>query len=176
MNKPAIFLDRDGVINKDKNYVHKMDDFDLEGGALEGLRNININDYSIFIITNQSGIGRGLYTEKEFINFTSDTHKFLKNNGINIEKTYYCPHLSEDKCPCRKPEIGLLLMAEKEYGIDLANSYFVGDKTSDILAGKKSGCKTILVKTGYGGKDNLYSVKPDFIIDNLSELKNIIYG
>lgn len=173
MNKrSAIFLDRDGVINKEKNYVHKMEDFELESNVLDSLK--EIKDYFIFIVTNQSGIAKNIYTEKEFKDFDSTVCNFLMGNGVKITKTYYCPHSFKDKCSCRKPEIGLLLKAEKEFNINLKKSYFVGDKTSDILAGKRAGCKTILVKTGYGGKDNLYSVKSDFVIDDLSQLKKII--
>lgn len=173
IKKSAIFLDRDGVINKEKNYVHKMEDFELENNVLEGLKSIK-KDYLIFIVTNQSGIAKNLYTEKEFKDFDSAVCGFLVDNGINITKTYYCPHLAEENCSCRKPETGLLLKAKQEYNIDLNKSYFIGDKTSDILTGKRAGCRTVLVKTGYKGKDNAYSVKSDFIINDLSELNNII--
>ena len=174
MLKPAIFIDRDGVINKEKNYLHKKEDFEMEDKALLGMKSIDFNKYLVFIISNQSGIGRGYYSQEDFKKFDSWLCGFLKKKGINISKTYYCPHRPEEKCSCRKPKIGLLLKAKQDFNVDLKNSYLIGDKTSDILAGKRAGCKTILVKTGYQGKDKLFSVKADFTADNLLEAINII--
>jgi len=179
--KKAIFLDRDGVINKEKGYVHKISDFEFEKNALRGLKSINFKEYLVFIVCNQAGIAKGYYTEKDFKKLDCWLRKFLLNEGVKITKTYYCPHhpnatISRYKkeCSCRKPAEGLLLKAKREFNIDLNSSYLIGDKTSDILAGKKVGCKTFLVKTGYGGKDNLFKVKPDFIVDDLYEAIKLI--
>jgi len=179
--KKSIFLDRDGVINKDKGYVYKLEDFEFEKNALEGLKLIDFNRYLVFIICNQAGLARGYYKKEDFEKLDRWLRNFLLERGIQIKKTYYCPHHPEGKikqfrkkCSCRKPEIGLLLRAEKEFNIDLKKSYLVGDKTSDILAGNRAGCKTILVKTGYGGEDKLFSVKPDFVAEDLLEAIRVI--
>ena len=179
--KKAIFLDRDGVINKDKCYVYKIKDFEFEKNALQGLKLINFKKYLVFIICNQAGIAKGHYTEEDFEKFDQWMKKFLFKKGIKITKTYYCPHHPKakisryrKKCNCRKPEIGLLLKAKGEFNVNLKKSYLIGDKTSDILTGEKAGCKTILIKTGYGGKDKLFSVKPDYIAKNLLEAINLI--
>ena len=180
-NKKAIFLDRDGVINKDKGYVYKIKEFEFEKNSLQGLKSINYAEYLVFIICNQAGIAKAYYSEKDFKKLDRWLNKFLNKKGIKITKTYYCPHFPEanvaqyiKKCNCRKPKIGLLLRAQKEFNINLKESYLIGDKTSDILAGKRAGCKTILVKTGYGGRDKLFSVKPDFIAKDLYEAVIII--
>ena len=179
--KKAVFIDRDGVINKEKGYVHKLEDFDFEKSALKGLRSIDFGNYSLFLVSNQSGIAKGYYTEEDFELFDFEIRNILRKRGVKVTKSYYCPHHSEGKvkefkkdCVCRKPNPGLLLKAEKEFGVSLKDSYLIGDKTSDILAGKRAGCRTILVKTGYKGKDNLYSVKPDFTVRNLSEAVEIV--
>ena len=180
IQKKAIFLDRDGVINKDKGYVHTIEDFELEKYALKGLKLIDFNKYLVFIVCNQAGIARGYYDKKDFKNFDSWIQNLLLKNGIRVAKTFYCPHHPQaetpkfrKKCSCRQPEICLLLKAQREFNINLKKSYLIGDKTSDILAGKRAGCKTILVKTGYGGKDKLFSVKPDFIADLFKAIKII---
>ena len=180
-NKKAIFLDRDGVINKDKGYVYKTNDFHFEENSLNGLKLIDFNEYLVFIVSNQAGIAKGYYSEEDFRKMSLWLNRFLDKKGVKITKTYYCPHSPgakitqyKKKCDCRKPGIKLFLKAQKEFNINLKKSYLIGDKTSDILAGKKAGCKTILVETGYSGKDNLFSVKPDFRAKDLPEAIAII--
>ena len=172
--KKAVFLDRDGVVAKEIGYLHKKEDFELEKNALLGLKSIDFNQYLVFFITNQAGIAKGYYTERDFKNLDLWMRSFLLENGIKIKKTYYCPHRAEDKCLCRKPETGLLVKAEKDYKINLKESFLIGDSTCDILAGKRAGCRTILVKTGHKGKDNLYSVSPDFMAGDLLQAVKII--
>lgn len=179
--KKAIFLDRDGVINKDKGYVYKIKDFKFEKNALASLKLINFEKFLVFIVCNQAGIGKGFYAKKDFYKLDRWLRLFLLKNKIKIKKTYFCPHHPEapiphyrKKCFCRKPNIGLLLKARQEFKIDLKQSYLIGDKTSDILAGKRAGCKTILLKTGYGGKDALYAIRPNFLVNDLREAIKII--
>ena len=174
--RSAVFLDRDGVLCKDKNIFYKgkpvtMDNFDMEEDSVEGLRYISSRDYLIFLITNQSAIGRGITTEEEFqrVNRKIEELAGIKFNGI-----YYCPHKKEDNCRCRKPKIEMLLRAKREFMIDLENSYVIGDKTSDIKMGVDAGCKTILVKTGYGGRDDTCLVKPDSVIKTLKDISIVI--
>ncbi len=179
--KQAIFLDRDGVINRDKGYVYLRKDFEFEKNALEGLKLIKFDQYLVFIVCNQAGIAHGYYTKNDCEKLHRWLRRYLLNKKIKITKIYYCPHHPKGKikkfsikCSCRKPEPGMLLRAKKEYGINLRKSYLIGDKTSDILAGKRVGCKCILVKTGYGGKDKLFSVRPDYVAKDLLEAVKII--
>ena len=166
MNKAA-FLDRDGIINVDYGYVHEIEKFEFIPGVLDALKELTKSDFKIIIITDQSGIGRGYYTEEDYQTLTKYMLKEFEKNKIRIDKVYHCPHSPESKCSCRKPEIGMLEKAKKDFEIDFKKSYFIGDKTSDIQCGKNTGCKTILVKTGKAGNDMAYDVKPDFIAEDL---------
>ena len=164
--KKAIFFDRDGVIVRDDvGHVHKVADFKLETNAVEGLKKLSSLDVKLIIITNQSGIAKQLFTESDYYLFNNHLLEQLRKEGIEITAVYHCPHHPEGKgeykqeCDCRKPGIKMIQDAVKEYDLDISNSWFIGDKTSDILAGKNAGCKTVLVKTGYSGKDNLFKVK-----------------
>ncbi|MGL5050736.1 MAG: D-glycero-beta-D-manno-heptose 1,7-bisphosphate 7-phosphatase [Fusobacteriaceae bacterium] len=157
--KKTIFLDRDGTINIEKDYLHKIKDFEFESGVLEALRIFKELNYDVIVVTNQSGIARGYYTEHDLKELNSYMVEEINKNGGAILKCYYCPHHPEkglDKyrleCSCRKPESGMLEEAIKEFNVDRENSYMVGDKLSDIGAGQKAHLKSILVKTGYGKK------------------------
>lgn len=174
MKNSAIFLDRDGVINIDKNYVHKFEDFEFINNSIEGLKKIQKKGYLIFIITNQSGIGRNYYTEENYIELRKKVHKLLREKGIKIIEELYCPHHPDDKCKCRKPNPFHVNELIKKYEIDKTKSYFIGDKTSDIKTGENAGIKTILVKTGKAGKDNLYDIKADYICNDLYEASDVV--
>ncbi len=145
----AIILDRDGVINKDTRYTHKIEDFELLDGVVEGLKKLQKQGYKLVIITNQAGIGRGHYTEEDFYNFNNYLIKKLKEKGIRIEKTYFCPHLPEENCDCRKPNPGMIKKAEKDFDLDLSKCWLIGDKLSDIKAGENAGCKSLLIDSEY---------------------------
>lgn len=170
----AVFIDRDGVINKEVSYLSRVADFEFIPNAVEALRILSNAGYKLIIVTNQSGVARGFFSEEQL----SEIHEYmineLKKSKIRIDKIYVCMHHPNDKCDCRKPEIGLLKEAEKEFNIDLKKSFFIGDKTIDIETGKKAGCKTILVKTGYGGKDKEYDVFPDYSAVDLLEAAGFI--
>jgi D-glycero-D-manno-heptose 1,7-bisphosphate phosphatase len=133
----ALFLDRDGVINKEINYLYKIEDFELVDGILELCKYYQDNDYLIIVITNQAGIARGKYTKKDFEILTKWMINLFKMNNITISEVYHCPHHPEftGVCPCRKPNIGMILKAKEKYNIDLSNSILIGDKESDIDAG-----------------------------------------
>lgn len=153
--KNIAFLDRDGVINIDKNYLYKWADFQFIPGSIEGMKKLIDANYEIIIITNQSGIARGFYTENDYLKLTSKYNEFLKENGVNILDIFYCPHFIGGivkhysiNCECRKPKPGMILKAMKKYNINLSKSILIGDKESDILAGKSSGLsKTFLIST-----------------------------
>ncbi|WP_455756694.1 D-glycero-beta-D-manno-heptose 1,7-bisphosphate 7-phosphatase [Sulfurimonas sp.] len=137
----ALFLDRDGVINVEKDYLYKIEDFEFIDGIIQLCKHYQTNGYQIFVVTNQSGIAREYYTEEDFSNLTDWMINEFKNNDINIIKVYHCPHhpsISGD-CSCRKPHAGMLLSAEEEYNIDLKKSIIIGDKERDIEAGLNAG-------------------------------------
>lgn len=137
----ALFLDRDGTINVDKGYVFKKEDFEFLPGIFELIRKYVTQGYLIFIITNQSGIARGLYTENDYLHLTEWMKEEFRKKGIPVEKVYYCPHLPEitGPCDCRKPNPGMIVQAIKEYNIDAKNSVLIGDKKRDIEAGLNAG-------------------------------------
>ena len=139
--KKALFLDRDGTINVDKGYVFKPEDFEFQPGIFELVKEYATNNFLIFVITNQSGIARGLYTEKEYRILTDYMIEQFANRGIRIEKVYHCPHLPETDgpCDCRKPNPGMIVEAINEYGINPKRSVVIGDSERDLLAGINAG-------------------------------------
>ena len=142
MNKSkALFLDRDGVINIEKDYLYKIDDFEFIDGIFELCQHYQSNDFKIFVVTNQSGIARGYYNENDFEKLSLWMKEQFINNGINILKIYHCPHHPDisGECSCRKPYPGMLLSANKEFDIDLSKSIIIGDKERDIEAGLNAG-------------------------------------
>ena len=147
MNK-ALFLDRDGVINKNFGHVHRIENFKFRKGIFELLKVFQDKGFIILVITNQAGIGKGLYTLDQFILLNNWMINEFRNQGISITKTYFCPHKPVDNCNCRKPKAGMLLMAIKEFKIDTNSSYLIGDKLSDIIAGKSAQIKHNYVLMG----------------------------
>jgi D,D-heptose 1,7-bisphosphate phosphatase len=135
----AAFLDRDGTINVDKGYTYKIEDLEFLPGAVEGLKELQKKGYLLIIITNQSGIGRRYYTEKDYKIFMKELYTRLAKQGVKITADYYCPHIPEDNCGCRKPKIELVEKAIKEYNIDPSKSIFIGDKEIDMETGRRSG-------------------------------------
>jgi D-glycero-D-manno-heptose 1,7-bisphosphate phosphatase len=154
--KPAIFLDRDGVINKDHGYVSEIDDFEFIEDAIEACIAFKKKGYLLVVITNQSGIARGLFTEEKFHTLTEWMDWSMADRGVDLDGIYYCPHhyeagVGEFKidCVCRKPKPGMLMDAINDLNIDVQKSILIGDKTSDIKAGLAAGVKTnYLVRTG----------------------------
>ncbi len=180
MNK-VVFLDRDGTINVEVDYLHKKEDFKFEENADKAIKIINDLGYKVIVVTNQSGIARGYYTENDLKTLHVYLDEELKKIGAKVDAYYYCPHhpnakLDEYKidCECRKPEIGMFMEAAKDFSIDFSNSIIVGDKISDLEAGVRLGMKTVLVETGHGAeeKDKIY-FKTD-ICKNLYEFALIL--
>ena len=146
----AVFLDRDGVINKEVEYLHKAEDFEFIPGVFEGIKTAVSKGYMPVIITNQSGIGRGYYSEAEYQTLTLWMLEAFKKEGIVIAGVYHCPHGPEAGCACRKPKPGMIREAAKDLGIDLGASFLVGDKESDIQAAIAAGIpRHALVRSGH---------------------------
>lgn len=176
----AIFLDRDGVLCKEKNLFYSgspllnPENFEWEENSQEALKILSGLDFYLILVSNQSSIGKGILTEERFHEINKPIYEELKKNCKSFDGVYFCPHLNEDSCVCRKPSTGLIEIAMEYFDIDLENSFVVGDKTSDLQLGVNAGCKTVLVKTGYGGRDNLYGVKPDFTFENLYKFSKFL--
>ena len=162
--KKAIFLDRDGTIVVDTGYVHKAEDFKLLPNVIKGLS--KLRKFMLFIVTNQSGIGRGVYNLEDFKKFNDRMINELYEHKIKIEKIYYCPHKPEDNCNCRKPKTMFLEDAKKMFNVDMEQSLVIGDQKADIELGKNGGCTTILVLTGNGNKTK-NEIKADFVAKDL---------
>ena len=149
--KKAIILDRDGVLIEDRNYSYKIEDLEVLPGVIEGLKQIQ-EKYFYFIVTNQSGIGKGYYTLEDFHKYNNHLISILNDNHIKIEKTFFCPHVKEDNCDCRKPNPKFIKEIANQWDIDLESSWMIGDHPSDIQFGINGGCKTVYMITGHGEK------------------------
>ncbi|AFI04284.1 D-glycero-beta-D-manno-heptose 1,7-bisphosphate 7-phosphatase [Helicobacter cetorum] len=156
----ALFLDRDGIINIDKGYVYKKEDFEFQKGIFELLSHAKDLGYKLLLITNQSGINRGYYTLKDFEKLTEYLQEnLLKNLGFSLDGIYFCPHTPQENCPCRKPKPYLILQATKEHYINLEQSFMIGDKESDVMAGLNAKVKNnILLTTKTIESNNTYKV------------------
>lgn len=179
--KKAIFLDRDGTINVEKDYIYKSEDLVFEEGSIEALKTFKNLGYILIVVSNQSGIARGYFTEEDLNIFNNNMNNILKENGVEITEFYCCPHHLDGigkykkDCECRKPNNKMIEEAIKKYNIDREKSYMIGDKVSDIEAGLKSNLKTILVKTGYGQEDmKKVDKKETLICENLKDFSEIL--
>ena len=173
LNKKTIFLDRDGVINKEVSYLHKIDDFEFIEGIFEACDHLQSIGYSIIIVTNQSGIARNYYKDEDYIILTDWMIAEFKKNNIDILDIYYCPHGPNSICKCRKPKPGMLLEAKIKHNIDMKNSWMIGDKEVDIKAANDAGIKnTILVRSGH--KINEASSNAKFFLDSIKQIEQVI--
>jgi len=173
----AVFLDRDGTIVEDVGYLNHPKDIKFIPGSIEAIKALNKAGYKVVVITNQAGVARGLIREDLLQTIDKTIQKFILNGGAQIDGLYYCPHHPEHgvypykrECDCRKPNPGMLKKAQKDLDLDLSKSFMVGDKATDIEAGKSAGTKTVLVTTGKGAKekDRLQN-QPDHIAANLKQ-------
>ena len=169
----TIFLDRDGVINKEKNYLYKINDFEFIEGVFDACQQFQKLDYKIIIVTNQSGIFRGYYTESDFKRINDWMIEQFNFNHISILETFYCPHGPESECECRKPKPGMLLKAQKKYHIDMKKSWLIGDKEDDITAAIQSGINnTILVRSGHNADKSSSNAK--YLINSINDSTKVI--
>jgi histidinol-phosphate phosphatase family protein len=170
----AIFLDRDGVINRDPgfgDYIKSWQEFEFLPHAIEAIKLLNKNGYEIFVISNQAGVTKGLFSREDLHDITKNMLEEINAQGGRIRSVDYCIHLPNEGCDCRKPKTGLIEKATKGLDINLRDTYFIGDSRLDVGAGKNAGCKTILLLTGKETSEDIknWEVKPDFIKKNLME-------
>ena len=173
MTDQCVFLDRDGVINEylPGDYVRSPDQLRFIPGSLAEIARLTCAGYRIVVISNQQGIGKGLFTLEDLDVVTAAVRAAVEQAGGRINAFYYCPHLQEDGCECRKPKPGLLLRAAEEMSIDLGETYMVGDFVTDVLAGQAAGCKTILIATETPSEE---IVRATHVVGSLSEAVSII--
>jgi histidinol-phosphate phosphatase family protein len=176
----VVFLDRDGVINVNRygGYITRVEDFCLLPRAIEAIKSLNEHGFEVIIVSNQAGIAKGVVSWKVLREIEQLLWRRLRQVSGQILAAYYCPHVPEARCGCRKPEIGLFLRAMKDFALDLSTSFLVGDAITDIEAGKRTGCYSVLVKTGRGltqlQAQSTWSVQPDRIVADLAEAVPVI--
>lgn len=175
MGNRAIFLDRDGTIARDVPYCGRLEDFELLPTVPEAIRLLNDNDFKVVVVTNQSGIARGYFTEDTLARIHQKMEAEMRKQNARIDAIYYCPHHPDDRCECRKPKTALFHKAVRELDIDLNRSWVVGDMPLDIAAGKALMCKTVLVTTGPQGGNGIIN-PPDCIAENLFTVAERIVG
>ena len=153
--RPAAFLDRDGTIIEEVNYLTRPEDLRLEPGALDALRRLREAGYLLIVVTNQSAVARGMITERELASLHGLLERKLAQGGVRLDGIYYCPHHPDSdlaeyaaSCDCRKPEPGMLLRAAADLGVDLGRSVMFGDSERDVEAGRRAGCRTALLHHG----------------------------
>jgi D-glycero-D-manno-heptose 1,7-bisphosphate phosphatase len=169
----TIFLDRDGVINQEVGYLHKIEDFVFIDGVFSACQMFQELGFKIIVITNQSGIARGYYNEDNFNKLNTWMVNEFKQNKVDILDVFYCPHAPEDGCHCRKPKAGMFMDAQKKYPIDMLNSWMIGDKENDITAAKAAGIKnTVLVRSGHNINEK--DSNAQFILDSIDQVVPII--
>lgn len=172
--RAAVFLDRDGTLNEEVDHLHKPDEVVLIPGSAEAVARLNEAGLPVIVVSNQSGIGRGYFGWDDFHAVMARMEEFLGEKGARLDAVYASPHHEKGQGeyaaldhPERKPNPGMLQRAAEEHGLDLSRSWMVGDKAIDVEAGKRAGCRTVLVLTGYGAK--VGPVGADFVCADLAE-------
>ena len=173
MFKKVIFLDRDGVINEEVGYLHKIEDFKFIDGIFESLNKLHGLGYQFIIVTNQSGIGRGFFSKEDYILLDSWMKKEFEKNGVKILHSVFCPHTPSENCNCRKPKPGMFEECFKLFQISIEDSWMIGDSERDIEAAIKAGIrKNILVRSGHPISET--TTKASIVIDSIRDLAKII--
>jgi len=175
--KRAAFLDRDGTINADPGYIGNPDDMVLFSRSARAIKMLNDADVVVVIVTNQSGIGRGYFTRDDLDRVHDRFRELLKKEDAYVDDILYCPHKPSDRCKCRKPGTELLDIAVEKYGIDMAASFVVGDKNTDLKLAENAGANGILVKTGHGEEESLSTISPcAYVAEDLFDAVEWILG
>lgn len=172
----AIFLDRDGTITKEHGfYTYKLEDMEFIPRSIDAIRILNSLNCKIIVVTNQAGVAKGYYSEQDVILFNQLMKEELESQNAKIDAIFYCPHDDLDNCDCRKPKAGMLLRAAKDFNINLKKSWMIGDKISDILAGKTAECETVLILTGHGQEEiKNYHNSSDYITNDLYDAAKLL--
>jgi D-glycero-D-manno-heptose 1,7-bisphosphate phosphatase len=165
-----VFLDRDGTLMRDVDYCGDPKDVQVLPGAPEALRKLRRAGFKVIVVTNQSGIGRGFFDDAQYRQVEAELARQL--GADMIDATYYCPHHPDDACVCRKPSPEMIFRAARDHHIDLTRSYFIGDKTSDIVSGRNAAVKTVLVRTGYGNDTDAGTA--DFAVADMAAAADVI--
>jgi len=179
INNKAVFLDRDGVINKypgDTRYVTSWKEFRFLPRAKSAIAKLHKNNFKLFIISNQAGVGKGVFSKRDLDLVTKNMLKGIRSAEGEIEAVYYCTHRQEENCACRKPKSGLIDMVKEKYPVDIKSSFFIGDTIRDVITAKSAGCKSILLLSGKEKLPNRknWEVKPDFVFKGLWEAARFI--
>lgn len=173
----VVFLDRDGVINEDRDdYVKNLDELKVFPFTPEAIKKLNDAGFEVHVVSNQQGVAKGLIREEDLTAMESEISRQVEAAGGRIASFSYCKHFASDKCSCRKPKAGMLLAAASKYNIDLKDSFMIGDNEKDVGAGKAAGCKTILVLTGMNDSESAKTLacRPDYIAANLGDAVNYV--
>jgi D-glycero-D-manno-heptose 1,7-bisphosphate phosphatase len=174
----AVFLDRDGTVSKEIGYMYDVSLYQIFPWTGEAIRKINQAGMLAILATNQSGVARGYFTERMVHRVHSRLQDEIGRYGARLDDAYFCPHLPDSGCPCRKPQPGMLYKGQQDLGIDLENSYMVGDRYLDVRTGKAAGTRTILVMTGDGSKERERfqdeEIHPDLFAEDLAEAAELI--
>jgi len=171
-----VILDRDGTIIVERHYLSDPRLVELLPGTANGLRHMQELGLGLVVITNQSAIRRGFFDEARLNLIHQRMYELLKAEGISLDALYFCPHVPEDDCSCRKPRTGLIELAAKELGFDPQNCFVIGDKACDVELGQRVGAATFLVCTGYGARAaSSMTVHPDYVVDDLWAVSQIIH-
>jgi histidinol-phosphate phosphatase family protein len=174
---PTVFLDRDGTINREVHHLSDPNQLELLDGAAEGLRKLCQAGCTLVVVSNQSPIGRGMFTEARLLEINGRLSEMLAAEGVTIGGWYWCPHAPWEGCECRKPAPGLFLRARDEMGVILEESWVVGDRLGDLRAGRQVGARTILVATGYGQSEHAlpeHTACVDYFVPTLREAADVI--
>lgn len=179
MKTKAVFLDRDGTLNADSpHYIKSVDEFHLFDFTADALKILTRLGFKIILITNQSAVGRKMITVAELDRIHAKLRASIRSAGAEIHGIYYCPHLPEDNCVCRKPKTGNLKKAVRDFNVDVGKSFFIGDSFKDIQTGAAVGCRTVFVRTGIDSPTiktiEKWQPRPDFIAENILEAAQLI--
>lgn len=171
MNQKAVFIDRDGTLVEEVNYLHRVEDLRFFPFTDESVRMLKELGFLVIMVTNQSGIGRGVYSENDMHSVNARIQSDL---SVELDAIFFCPHLPDAGCLCRKPSTGMLEAARARFQIDVASSWMIGDKPIDVEFGRRGGLRSILVRTGYGRDAEIKGTAAEFVAENLLEAVNHI--
>lgn len=175
--RPAVFCDRDGTLNEDADgYISAPERLVLFPGVTGALRDLAQAGYALVVVSNQSGVGRGIMSLRDLERVNERFVELLEADGVRLDGLYFCPHAPEEGCECRKPRPGMLQRAARELGIDLARSWMVGDKVDDVLAGRAAGCRAVLIRAGAGEGCGPECGSPDLVAEDFPQAARRILG